>query len=485
MNEDDEKLYIAVLDNYGETDPNDSGAMIGLVYPWAVRPKLVERLDQFDLYDYGPNGEEWDDDDNYMYYGATFSESYFSNYSNGYAADWQATTKARENTHNVEVNAGDLFGSSDFTDDGDTTPLLAHSNFKSTWPERFNVATGSYESYWPGWFAKDYYGENPEKWAELGIVGGPSSCAECCDGTRPNQNCWIESEDRHISNTDVYMEFDDRWAFRGNQINNNEYVQTGYPMGLKVKSMAHSYGVAYAEDIMFVTVKVRNESGYWTDEDGTYNPAMVMPDGTQLNGGKGFDYKGLFLGFYMDADVLMGDINGYSSALHTNNDDYMEFIDCATNTEIFPDGCPVVNGDKLRISMAIIGDYDGSSGPASGFSMQSDGNQGTGFGLVVVQLLDSPLATENVNLNPLVDDIDDILVGEPLKMTDWHWFDWYNRPGVVSRESGNNCCAGYSPTRPQAANKELIQYKVMAGDNTNLTDDEGIGSFIHLIQVLI
>ena len=26
-------------------------------------------------------------------------------------------------------------------------------------------------------------------------------------------------------------------------------------------SMAHSYGVSYAEDIMFVTVKVRNESG--------------------------------------------------------------------------------------------------------------------------------------------------------------------------------------------------------------------------------
>ena len=35
-------------------------------------------------------------------------------------------------------------------------------------------------------------------------------------------------------------------------------------MGLKVSSMAHSYGVAYAEDILFVTVKVRNESGEFT-----------------------------------------------------------------------------------------------------------------------------------------------------------------------------------------------------------------------------
>ena len=41
----------------------------------------------------------------------------------------------------------------------------------------------------------------------------------------------------------------------------NEYEQTGYPLGLTVMSMAHSYGVSYAEDIMFVTVKVRNESG--------------------------------------------------------------------------------------------------------------------------------------------------------------------------------------------------------------------------------
>ena len=65
----------------------------GFVFPSS---EIYDGLSAF--YDYGPNGEEWDDDDNYMYYGATFSESYFSNYSNGYAADWQATTKARENT---------------------------------------------------------------------------------------------------------------------------------------------------------------------------------------------------------------------------------------------------------------------------------------------------------------------------------------------------------------------------------------------------
>lgn len=42
----------------------------------------------------------------------------------------------------------------------------------------------------------------------------------------------------------------------------------------------------------------------------------------------------------------------------------------------------------------------------------------------------------------------------------------------MSKESNGNCCAGYTANRPQAPNKELIQYKLMAGDNTNLSDNE-------------
>jgi hypothetical protein len=58
------------------------------------------------------------------------------------------------------------------------------------------------------------------------------------------------------------MEFDDRWAHLGNDVNtNNEYKTKGYPLGIKVKATAHSYGVSFAEDIMFVTIKLRNESG--------------------------------------------------------------------------------------------------------------------------------------------------------------------------------------------------------------------------------
>ena len=113
-----------------------------------------------------------------------------------------------------------------------------------------------------------------------------------------------------VSDMDVYMEFDDRWAHRGNVVNtNNEYETTGYPTGLRVMATAHSYGVSYAEDIMFVTVNVRNESGDWCaedeygvpilDDDGNQicGEGMIMPDGTKINRGKGFDYKDMSLGF--------------------------------------------------------------------------------------------------------------------------------------------------------------------------------------------
>ena len=140
------------------------------------------------------------------------------------------------------------------------------------------------------------------------------------------------------------MEFDDRWAHRGNLVDSDGYIQTGYPLGLKIKSTAHSYGVSFAEDIMFTTVWVHNESH-----------DMVMPDGTKLNSGNGFDYENLSLGFYMDADVLSTDIYGNFS-VHTNEDDFMEYIDCKTSDEYYPDGCPVINGKELRVSIAAIGD---------------------------------------------------------------------------------------------------------------------------------
>ncbi len=42
---------------------------LGLIYPWAMRPKFTQRLDSYDLYDYGPDQIGWTDDDTYDYYG--------------------------------------------------------------------------------------------------------------------------------------------------------------------------------------------------------------------------------------------------------------------------------------------------------------------------------------------------------------------------------------------------------------------------------
>ena len=81
--------------------------------------------------------------------------------------------------------------------------------------------------------------------------------------------------------------------------------------------------------------------------------------------------------------------------------------------------------------MATIYDYDGNSGV-------------TDIGMVAIQLLDSPKATKDIDLDS--DGLIDILAGENLKITDLHWFDWYSRPGVVNTEnnqsahiSGNTC----------------------------------------------
>ena len=446
-----------IISSYGEINPSLSNSSIGFIYPWALRPKLKSREDQFDFYEYGSDQEEWTKDDRYLYYGANVAESWFSRTDPKYNTDWHATSKSRINSHNTNATVGDLFGNTYVTDDADTYPVLAHSEYSDTWPLKYDTETGLNKAFWPGWWSQDFNPYLPN-----------------CNGTRKDNDCWEEVPGRFISDMDVYLEFDDRWAHRGNNVNtNNEYEQTGYPMGLKVMSEAHSYGVSYAEDIMFVTVKVRNESGDWCAEDENGDAildydgnqqcgeGMIMPDGTKLNRGKGFDYSGVSLGFYMDADVLMGDKNGYNSGLHTNDDDFMKYY-----YEFFE-----VNGERLSVSMAMIGDYDGLSGvPGHALDVDPTSSPGNEFGVVATQILDSPKATREIDLDK--DDITDIFPGEPLKMTDWHWFDWYSRPGVTRSEGNGGGCSAGDPGCPQARNKEEILYKIMTGDTTGLQADE-------------
>jgi len=431
---------------------------IGLIYPWALRPALQSRTSSsvFDFYDYsGCDGfnDEWDDCSNMDYYGATVSESWLTR---RWDTDWQPTTNARVLTQNREVTAGDLFGDTPFTDPNDPYPVLAHSNYSQTWPVTYNESTEEEVPFWPGWWAEDY---DPEG-------------TGCVPATRKNPDCWVGLPGTFVSDSDIYLEFDDRWAHRGNKVNTlgDEYLQKGYPMGLKVMATAHSYGVSFAEDILFVTVKVRNESGDWSafrrEPDGSIHqryhcsdPAIyteqacidageswvqisgegiVLPDGSKINGGRGYDYNKMYLGFYFDADAYSQTITG-STGGRTPADDTMESYDSTI----------VVNNEELIISMAMIYDYDGVSGPASGPDL----------GIVAVQLLDTPVATDT-----LYEDIHGInrLPGQKLKITDWHWFDWMNRPGVR--------VPSIDPVL--AKNKEEIQFKLMSGDTTNLKSNE-------------
>ena len=444
------------LSTFGENDPSRSSTRIGFIYPWALRPKLISRESSFDFYNYGADLEEWTNDDEYIYYGANAAESHFI--SSGQKTDWHASTMSRINTHQSEYDASDIFGNTPWVAGDDTYPVLAHSAFSQTWPLKYNAQTGLTEAFWPGWWAQDF---------NINLPG--------CSGSRKDADCWEDVPGRFISDMDVYMEFDDRWSHRANNVNtNDEYEQTGYPMGLRVMASAHSYGVSYAEDIMFVTVKVRNESGDFCAEDEDGNPvldkegnqicgeAMIMPDGTKLNRGKGFNYQGMSLGFYMDADVLMGDWDGYNGGLHTNDDDFMKYY-----WDIFE-----VNNERMLISMAMIGDHDGVSG-VLGLALDEPStviNPGNEFGVVATQLLDSPKATKAIDLDQ--DGTIDIFPGEPLKMTDWHWVDWYQRPGVVSPESNSSSCYAGSDGCPVAINKEEILYKLMVGDTSNLQGGE-------------
>jgi hypothetical protein len=135
LSSQDDRIYIFM--DAEEVNPNNGNSMVGLIYPWAFRPKLETRFDEYDRYDYGSDDEEWTDDDYYSFYGATTSESWFSRWNPKTNTDWHAANRAAINTHQTEVVSEDLFANTIFTGSGDEYPLLAHSNYLSTWPKRF------------------------------------------------------------------------------------------------------------------------------------------------------------------------------------------------------------------------------------------------------------------------------------------------------------------------------------------------------------
>ena len=333
-------------------------------YPWAVRPS--------------PNPS---DGGELVYWGATVSESWMDRTPNLVQIDWDAAVGSKGKIYSGEVTAGDIYGGI-YTREDDTYPLLATSTIPESWPKAYDEETGDEYSVWPGWWAIDTDIASPTYGQEV--------------------------PDRFVSDVDIYLEFDD--AFAGRAIMNPDI---GYPTGTKVYATVHSYGRSYAEDVIFITMKVVNES-----------------DKLGLNEGLGYDYEYAYFGFYFDVDAYSALANG-SAIGRTNDDDMM--------------------GYNSELDYAYIYDLDDESGGYRNLAYTA------------IKLLDTPTASDTVDLG----DGRIIHPGDKLGMTDWHWFDWYNRPGVAQKESNSVGYAGDGEF-PESPYKEIIQYKLMAGDTSNL-----------------
>ena len=372
-------------DWYYNSQTNELSVFLGSRTP-ANAPLFVEMAWAYRT-KYTPGNEVSTDT---VYWGGTTQESWFDRSTNTSKTDWEAIRGAKNKTHSGKVTAGDIYGDI-YTQSDDTYPLLATSTLKETWPiTGYDEDTGDAIHKWPGWWAVETDPSSPDYLKEI--------------------------PGRFVSDTDVYMEFDDRYSNR--DIDPNQ----GYPLGVKVLATAHSYGRNYAEDIAFFTMKLVNVSD-----------RIVLPDETVgLNGGKGYDYSGLSVGFYYDVDAYSALENG-SSVGRTNDDDMMGYLS--------------------EYDIAYIYDLDDESG---GY---------TDLAYTGIKLLDSPNSSDYLDTD--ADGTDDIAPGDPLGMTDWHWFDWYVRPGVESAETNSGPFAGDGETKV-ASFKEMIQYKLMRGDTSNL-----------------
>lgn len=174
----------------------------------------------------------------------------------------------------------------------------------------------------------------------------------------------------------------------------------GYALGIQIDIAGFSYGRSYAEDFIFFPMKIINKSPY--------------------------DYEGMYVGFYCDVDVPEYNLQ------RTINDrmDWMGFL----RSEYDPE-----KDTTYTYNMAFIYDYRWGTGDFSGVE---DPDAWKVY--VAIKLLETPMAPQ----------------GEQLGLTDWHWFEWENRPGVVIRER-----------------QELIQYKVMSGDTSGLEPEEEAAYF--------
>ncbi|WP_456441220.1 T9SS type A sorting domain-containing protein [Caldithrix abyssi] len=214
-----------------------------------------------------------------------------------------------------------------------------------------------------------------------------------------------EIEGQFVSDQDIYFQFDDRLATR------DVDPGQGYPMNVRVEVSSYSYADTSARDMIFFNLIIHNNSSY--------------------------DYKEAYLGLYFDANVYSRLGNGSYSG-RTIDDDMMVY--------------------DLENNMAYIYDLDGDhSNPFVGDKK---------LAFCAVKFLDTPTSSRDLDLNG--DGAHDVAKNDKLGLTSWHWFDWYFRPGARDVNPTQGPWSGDGMTAV-AANKEEIQYKIMAGDTTGLS----------------
>jgi len=387
------------------------------LYPWSYRPhpKIADSL---------------------YYWGPTVSESHFDRTTNVTKADWMPIKDHRGRLHSGMVTAWEVPEYQTYAPINDQTPVLATSDKPRTWPIGYYDENGEWRSSPSGPYTdltdqeqtivdslRAQYDEEDEVWHFW-----PGPWARDPNPNSPTYNQPIPGA--FYSDVDIYMAFNDRWAIR--DIDQNQ----GYTMGVEVRTSGFSYGRSFAEDILFFPVRIINKS----NELGTIEQNRKFVEYT--NNGQGWDYKDMYVGFYFDVDAYNKTADG-SLAGRTNDDDMMAY--------------------NLDLDFAYIWDLDDESGGLTGMAYSS------------LKFLDSPPAARNVDIDG--DGVADILQGEKLGLTDWHWFDWYARPGVRAVES-NGPFAGDGQT-PVASNKEEVMYRVMSGDTTGLTEPQKDWYFWH------
>lgn len=397
--------------------PNDSDSLKAR-YPWSLRPH--------------PSLP-----DSFSWWGPTVSESHFDRTNNVTRPDWMPVQNHNGRLHSGLAISSEIEEYLAYAAANDLTPLMATSDKPVSWPTGYYNELGDW-MYGPVVPYADLsddektlvdslraqYDEENEVWH---FWPGPWA-------KDPNPNSSTFNQDvpgTFFSDVDVHMAFDDRWAIR-----DVDELQ-GYTMGVEVKCSGLSYGRSFAEDIIFFPVQIINKS----NQVGTIRKNRNYVEYT--NNGAGWDYKDMYVGFYFDVDAYNKQADGNTSG-RTNEDDMMAY-----------------NRD---LDFAYIWDLDDESGNLTGMAYSS------------LKFLDSPPANQDVDLDG--DGATDVNQGEKLGLTDWHWFDWYARPGVRAVETSLGPFVG-DGTTPVAPNKEETMFRVMSGDTTGLSESQKDWYFWH------